>query len=133
LLEQVLTFVSIFSTLARQTTSPTAITSARLTHLLFRLIITVYTLQQSDRIAVLDAMQDAGLKTLRIFITQVAENIKGCTNTAVNDVEVGSPGNWDDTILSMINTLISEAMPRGIKLIIAPHDRYALGKSYFAN
>jgi hypothetical protein len=27
----------------------------------------------------------------------------------------------------MIDTLISEAMPRGIKLIIAPHDRYALG------
>ncbi|KAG2174341.1 hypothetical protein INT43_004364 [Umbelopsis isabellina] len=87
----------------------------------------LYTLQQSDRLAVLDAMQAAGLKTLRIFVTEVAENIKGCTNSAVNDVEVGSPGQWDDTILNMINTLISEAMPRGIKLIIAPHDRYALG------
>ncbi|KAI8583576.1 hypothetical protein K450DRAFT_204653 [Umbelopsis ramanniana AG] len=87
----------------------------------------LYTLQQSDRLAVLDAMQAAGLKTLRIFITEVAQNIKGCTNSAVNDVEVGTPGNWDDTILGMIDTLISEAMPRGIKLIIAPHDRYALG------
>ncbi|CAO3673343.1 unnamed protein product [Umbelopsis vinacea] len=87
----------------------------------------LYTLQPSDRIAVLDAMQAAGLKTLRIFITEVAQNIKGCTNSAVNDVEVGTPGNWDDTILGMIDTLISEAMPRGIKLIIAPHDRYALG------
>lgn len=72
-------------------------------------------------------MQAAGLKTLRIFITEVAQNIKGCANSAVNDVEVGTPGNWDDTILGMIDTLISEAMPRGIKLIIAPHDRYALG------
>jgi mannan endo-1,4-beta-mannosidase len=89
--------------------------------------LAVYTLQTSDRIAVLDAMQAAGLKTLRIFITEVAQNIKGCTNSAVNDVEVGTPGNWDDTILVMIDTLISEAMPRGIKLIIAPHDRYALG------
>jgi mannan endo-1,4-beta-mannosidase len=88
---------------------------------------TVYTLQQTDRLAVLDAMQAAGLKTLRIFVTQVAQNIKGCTNSAVNDVEVGTPGNWDDTILGQIDTLISEAMPRGIKLIIAPHDRYALG------
>ncbi|KAH8554162.1 glycoside hydrolase family 5 protein [Umbelopsis sp. PMI_123] len=87
----------------------------------------LYTLQQSDRIAVLDAMQAAGLKTLRIFVTQVAQNIKGCTNSAVNDVEVGTTGNWDDTILQMIDILISEAMPRGIKLIIAPHDRYALG------
>lgn len=90
-------------------------------------------MQQSDRLAVLDAMQAAGLKTLRIFITEVAQNIKGCTNSAVNDVEVGSPGQWDNTILDMINTLISEAMPRGIKLIIAPHDRYALGKGSLAN
>ncbi|EGO01166.1 glycoside hydrolase family 5 protein [Serpula lacrymans var. lacrymans S7.3] len=87
----------------------------------------LYTLSASDRSAVLDAMQSANMKLLRIFITQVAAGAKGSSATAVNDLETVAVGQYDDTILGMIDTLASEAHSRDIKLVIAMHDRYALG------
>ncbi|GIL48225.1 hypothetical protein Vafri_4909 [Volvox africanus] len=86
----------------------------------------LYAYRTNDQIRVLDAMQAAGMKTLRIFITHNWVNQKGSNNYAVSDVE--SPvGVYDDTILSMIDTLMLRTQQRGIKLIIALHDRYSLG------
>ncbi|GLI69456.1 hypothetical protein VaNZ11_014069 [Volvox africanus] len=86
----------------------------------------LYAYRTGDQIQVLDAMQAAGMKTLRIFIMQTLVNQKGSNNYAVSDVE--SPvGVYDDTILSMIDTLMLRTQQRGIKLVIALHDRYSLG------
>jgi hypothetical protein len=45
----------------------------------------LYALQADDRTAILDAMQDAEMKTVRIFITGILENNKGSGNSAVPD------------------------------------------------
>ncbi|GLB39737.1 putative cellulase (glycosyl hydrolase family 5) [Lyophyllum shimeji] len=87
----------------------------------------LHTLSAVDRAAVLDAMQGANMKLLRVFITRVAAGAKGSSATAVNDLETVAVGSYDDTILRQIDVLASEAHARDIKLIIAMHDRYALG------
>jgi len=72
-------------------------------------------------------MQSAGMTVIRIFISAVAANNKGSNNVAVNDVEVDYIGTYDDTILTQVDQLMYEASQRGMKLLIALHDRYALG------
>ncbi|KAG6848412.1 hypothetical protein H0H93_000407, partial [Arthromyces matolae] len=79
------------------------------------------------RAAVLDAMQGAEMKLLRVFITRVAAGAKGSSAQAVNDLETVAVGSYDDTILTQIDQLAYEAHSRDIKLIVAMHDRYALG------
>ncbi|GIL74751.1 hypothetical protein Vretimale_2384 [Volvox reticuliferus] len=86
----------------------------------------LYTYRTDDQVQVLDAMQAAGLKTLRIFISQMWANQKGSNNYAVADVE-NPVGVYNDNILSMIDTFMLRTQQRGIKLIIALHDRYSLG------
>ncbi|KAH0578621.1 hypothetical protein H2248_003759 [Termitomyces sp. 'cryptogamus'] len=72
-------------------------------------------------------MQSADMKLLRVFITRVAAGAKGSSAQAVDDLETVAVGSYDDTILTQIDVLASEAHSRDIKLIIAMHDRYALG------
>ncbi|RPA95779.1 hypothetical protein L873DRAFT_1744754 [Choiromyces venosus 120613-1] len=83
--------------------------------------------KQPDRIAVLDAVKAAGGKVLRIFISYTAENAKGSGSVRMPDIEPVTVGVWDDTQLLAIDQMMVEAQTRGIKLIIALHDRYALG------
>ncbi|PFH51190.1 glycoside hydrolase family 5 protein [Amanita thiersii Skay4041] len=87
----------------------------------------LWALSQNDRAAVLDAMKAADMKLLRIFITRIAAGAKGSSASAVNDLETVTVGSYDDTILQRIDTLAAEAHARDIKLVIAMHDRYALG------
>ncbi|KAF9531071.1 glycoside hydrolase family 5 protein [Crepidotus variabilis] len=87
----------------------------------------IYALAQSDRLAILDAMKDAQMKLLRIFITKVTAGTKGSSSVAVNDLETVAVGYYDDTILKMIDQLAVEAHARDIKLVVAMHDRYSLG------
>ncbi|KAF8065048.1 glycoside hydrolase family 5 protein [Lyophyllum atratum] len=87
----------------------------------------LHTLSAADRASVLDAMQGANMKLLRVFITRVAAGAKGSSAKAVNDLETVAVGSYDDTILRQIDVLASEAHARDIKLVIAMHDRYALG------
>ena len=85
-------------------------------------------LKQADRLDVLQAAQAAGLKVIRIFITHVYQNAKNAGNPEIQDVE-SWPGQWNDNILNQVNDLMYEAYQHNIKLIIALHDRYALGYS----
>ncbi|TFK75578.1 glycoside hydrolase family 5 protein [Pluteus cervinus] len=87
----------------------------------------LYALSQPDRATVLDAMQSADMKLLRIFITEVAAGTKRSSAKAVKDLETDAVGRYDDTILTQIDQLAKEAQSRDIKLVIAMHDRYALG------
>ncbi|KAF2757650.1 glycoside hydrolase [Pseudovirgaria hyperparasitica] len=83
--------------------------------------------QKSDRIAVLDAIKAAKLKTVRIFISHTYANNKDTNSVEMPDIEPDEVGEWDDTQLRAIDQLMVEAKDRGIKLIIALHDRYMLG------
>lgn len=87
----------------------------------------LYAFQSADRVSVLDAMKAAGMKVLRIFITEVGSNAKGTNCNYVADLENDVVGVYNDDILKRIDDLMLEAYNRGIKLIIAMHDRWALG------
>ncbi|KAH7066747.1 glycoside hydrolase superfamily [Paraphoma chrysanthemicola] len=80
-----------------------------------------------DRLAVLDAIKDAKLKTLRLFISQTAQNNKNTGSVEMPDIEPQEVGKYVDTQLEAIDQLMIETKARGIKLIIAMHDRYQLG------
>lgn len=77
--------------------------------------------------AVLDAVKDAKLKTLRIFISHTLQNNKDTGSVNMPDIEPQQVGTYDDTQLRAIDQLMLEARERGIKLVIAMHDRYQLG------
>ncbi|EAT84154.2 hypothetical protein SNOG_07878 [Parastagonospora nodorum SN15] len=83
--------------------------------------------QTADRIAVLDAIKDAKLKTLRLFISFTPANNKATGSVNMPDIEPNQVGTYDDTQLRAIDQLMIESRERGIKLIIAMHDRYQLG------
>ncbi|KIK55243.1 glycoside hydrolase family 5 protein [Collybiopsis luxurians FD-317 M1] len=85
-----------------------------------------YSLPDSDRIALLDAMQAAGMKVLRTWVTGHAAGQKGSDNVAVPDLEANGIGNYDDTILNMIDQLMVDAHDRGIKLLIGMYDQNSL-------
>ncbi|GAA5881239.1 hypothetical protein JCM1840_000635 [Sporobolomyces johnsonii] len=87
----------------------------------------LFALSSSDRSAVLDAIQSGGFKVVRIFVAGVGANNKGSGNAAVNDVEPVTVGTYDDTILGLIDQLMYDCSVRGLKLLIALSDRYALG------
>ncbi|KAK4700765.1 mannan endo-1,4-beta-mannosidase, partial [Phenoliferia sp. Uapishka_3] len=87
----------------------------------------IFSLADADRLTILDTLSSNGFATLRIFVASVAANNKGSDNIAVNDLEPQNVGTYDDTILGLIDTLMLECFNRGIKLIIALADRYALG------
>ena len=72
-------------------------------------------------------MSGAGMKVVRIFLTHVMENNKGSGNDEVPDLEQWAVGQYDDTILGLVDQLMVETVDRGMKLIIALGDRYALG------
>lgn len=67
------------------------------------------------------------MKVVRIFLTHVMENNKGSGNDEVPDLEQWAVGQYDDTILGLVDQLMVETVDRGMKLIIALGDRYALG------
>ncbi|KXN87162.1 Transcription elongation factor SPT5 [Leucoagaricus sp. SymC.cos] len=104
----------------------------------------LWALSASDRAQVLDAMKAADMKrwfslpernenithkglVLRIFIARIAAGAKGSSAVGVPDLESVVVGQYDDTILNKIDQLAVEAHARDIKLVIAMHDRYALG------
>jgi hypothetical protein len=86
----------------------------------------LHTYVDADRLEILDAMQAAGFKAIRIFILALAASDKGGNSRAVRDVE-GPVGVFNDDQLNMVDQLMLEASQRKMKLIITLHDRYSLG------
>jgi mannan endo-1,4-beta-mannosidase len=63
---------------------------------------------------VLDAVKDAKLKTLRIFISHTFQNNKETGSIEMPDIEPQQVGTYDDTQLRAIDQLMVEAHDRGI-------------------
>ncbi|ORY88173.1 glycoside hydrolase superfamily [Leucosporidium creatinivorum] len=87
----------------------------------------LFALADTERYAVLDALKDGGFKVVRIFVSYVGANNKGSNSVEVNDMEPKEVGTYDDTILEKIDQLMYDCQQRGLKLMIALADRYALG------
>ncbi|KAJ3782161.1 glycoside hydrolase family 5 protein [Lentinula aff. detonsa] len=85
-----------------------------------------YALPESDRIALLDGMQAAGMKVLRTWVSGQSAGQKGSDSVAVPDLEANGIGNYDDTILNLIDQLMVDAHARGIKLLIGMYDQNSL-------
>jgi hypothetical protein len=68
---------------------------------------------RADRIAVLDAIKDAKLKTLRLFISFTPANNKATGSVNMPDIEPNQVGTWDDTQLKAIDQLMIESRERG--------------------
>lgn len=84
---------------------------------------------RSDRLAVLDAVKDAKLKTLRLFISYTPQNNKATGSVNMPDIEPNQVGTYDDTQLRAIDQLMVEARERGTMDSIdkcghAEHRRY---------
>ncbi|KAJ6498680.1 glycoside hydrolase family 5 protein [Mycena vulgaris] len=86
----------------------------------------IYALPTADRLAILNGMQAAGMKVLRVWVTGFGAGQKASNNIAVNDLEAKGLGNYDDTVLNLIDQLMVDAHARGIKLLIGMHDKNAL-------
>jgi hypothetical protein len=76
-----------------------------------QLLLTIY---RADRLAVLDAVKDAKLKTLRIFISHTFANNKDTGSVEMLDIEPQQVGTYDDTQLRAIDQLMVEAHDRGM-------------------
>jgi len=81
-----------------------------------------YSLPQSERIALLEAMQAADMKVLRTWVSGHGSGQKNSDNSAVNDLEWQGVGTYDDTILNQIDTFMVEAHQYSIKLLIGMYD-----------
>jgi mannan endo-1,4-beta-mannosidase len=62
---------------------------------------------------VLDAIQAADLKVLRLFISETFENFKNTGSVYMPDIEPKQVGQFDDTQLAAIDQLMVEAHERG--------------------
>lgn len=87
----------------------------------------LHAMPTAARTQVLNELQKAGFKVIRIFINELFANEKNSGNVAVKDLESVAVGTYDDRVLNMIDTLMFEVAQRGMKLNIALHDRYSLG------
>ncbi|KAK4046150.1 hypothetical protein OIV83_006291 [Microbotryomycetes sp. JL201] len=87
----------------------------------------LYAMADDDRAQVLDAVKGAGFKVIRIFVAYVGHGNKGSNSYEVPDLEPNEVGTYDDTVLYKIDQLMYECKQRGLKLLIALSDRYALG------
>jgi hypothetical protein len=64
-------------------------------------------------LAVLDAIKNAKLKTLRVFISHTLQNNKDTGSVEMPDIEPQEVGTYDDSQLRAIDQLMIEAHDRG--------------------
>jgi hypothetical protein len=91
-----------------------------------------WTLPQDDQITLINTLRETNVRVIRIFLTTIDAGQAGSRALAGNDIEryrVGSPYT-DGDMLARVDQFIKNVVTYGagrIKLIIALHDRYALG------
>ncbi|KLO14435.1 glycoside hydrolase family 5 protein [Schizopora paradoxa] len=84
-------------------------------------------LSKAQRTVLLDGMQSAGMKVLRVWISaQTTASTKNTTITPYNSVEPDTIGVYDDTVLELLDDFMLDSFARGIKLIISMHSYNSL-------
>ena len=83
---------------------------------------------RAHRQRALSSMAHGHLKVVRVFITNIEGwRAKGCGGEASRDIEPREVGEWDDDQLRSLDDLFLDAHRHGVKINLAPHDRWALG------
>ncbi|KAH8118747.1 beta-1,3-mannanase [Phellopilus nigrolimitatus] len=84
-------------------------------------------LSASDRSTLLQGMQDAGMKVLRVWLDgQSTASTKGTTITTYPSLEPNEIGTYDDTVLNLLDEFMVDAQAHKIKLLISMHSFNAL-------
>ncbi|KAJ7899213.1 hypothetical protein B0H14DRAFT_2556780 [Mycena olivaceomarginata] len=66
----------------------------------------LYALPTANCIAILNGMQAAGMKVLHTWATGIGAGQKASNNISVCDLEVNGIGNYDDTVMNLIDQLV---------------------------
>ncbi|EJD03939.1 beta-1,3-mannanase [Fomitiporia mediterranea MF3/22] len=84
-------------------------------------------LSSSDRETLLQGMQDAGMKVLRVWLDgQSTATTKGTTITAYPSLEPNQIGVFNDKVLELLDDFMIASHAHGIKLMISMHSFNAL-------
>ncbi|KAI5124677.1 hypothetical protein M0805_004285 [Coniferiporia weirii] len=84
-------------------------------------------LSSSERQTLLQGMEDAGMKVLRVWLDgESTSTTKGTTITSYNSLEPNVIGTYDDTVLNLLDTFMVDAHSYNIKLLISMHSWNAL-------
>jgi hypothetical protein len=108
--------------------TPISSTLTRRKHSLICFIGCWLTSTSADRIAVLDAIKAAKLKTLRLFISFTPANNKATGSVNMPDIEPNQVGTYDDTQLRAIDQLMIESRERGKSRLV---NRWVEYMTYF--
>ncbi|KZT25503.1 glycoside hydrolase family 5 protein [Neolentinus lepideus HHB14362 ss-1] len=82
----------------------------------------MHTLPTDQQEALFQGMSDAGMKVLRTWVTGLGSGQKNSANKAVNDLEHAGLGQYDDTVLNLLDQTMLIAHNYGIKLLIGMYD-----------
>ncbi|KAH8115463.1 beta-1,3-mannanase [Phellopilus nigrolimitatus] len=92
-------------------------------------------LSESDRTTLLQGLQDAGMKVLRVWLDgQSTGSTKGTKITSYPSLEPKEIGTYDDTVLNKLDAFMVDAKAHNIKLMISMHSFNALqGKDVYGS
>ncbi|KAH8120346.1 beta-1,3-mannanase [Phellopilus nigrolimitatus] len=79
-------------------------------------------LSDSDRTTLLQGLQDAGMKVLRVWLDgQSSKTTKGTQIASFPSLEPDEIGTYDDTVLNKLDAFMVDAQAHKIKLLISMH------------
>ncbi|KAJ3237784.1 hypothetical protein HDU81_009023 [Chytriomyces hyalinus] len=90
----------------------------------------LHALPVNEQETVLSELSKAGVKAVRIFITKFWVGGKSTNSLGANDLENDIVGQYDDSILKQIDTLMVLCVKYNIRLLIAMHDRWSLDATW---
>ncbi|KAI0471666.1 glycoside hydrolase superfamily [Xylariaceae sp. FL0804] len=76
-------------------------------------------LSTSEQETLFSGLQGIGAKVLRVWLDGQTSPQKGTTFTSFPSLETDSPGDWDDTVLNLLDDVMVKAHDYGIKLQIS--------------
>ncbi|KAH6639133.1 glycoside hydrolase superfamily [Boeremia exigua] len=83
-------------------------------------------LREAQQVTLLQGLQSAGVKVLRVWLDGQSEAQKGTQIDTFAPLQGDSPTAWDDTVLNRLDSFMVRAHSYGIKLSIAIHSYNAL-------
>ncbi|KAL1602895.1 hypothetical protein SLS59_004550 [Nothophoma quercina] len=83
-------------------------------------------LRDAQQTTLLEGLQSAGVKILRVWLDGQSETTKGTPIDPFGELQGDSPSAWDDTVLDRLDKFMVKAHGYGIKLLISIHSYNAL-------
>ncbi|KAK2690924.1 hypothetical protein QWA68_010418 [Fusarium oxysporum] len=83
-------------------------------------------LTDGQQTPLLNGLQSAGVKVLRVWLDGLSGATKGTPINDFKSLQGTSSDDWDDTVLNRLDTFMVKAHDYGIKLLISIHSYNAL-------